>query len=652
MIPELELSEFLQIFSPISLHHRERKSDKNPWVFWRESEGCENNSSSADLATTPMIHEMIKSALSNTKSYSGFFVQFWAPVTIDSRRLLSTSDQPFAVMDLSNNFAMRRLHSEKFKYNIDMNKLHIEPDHMILSGGPATAFLNCRASIDEPQGFLLEFDGDVDLISVMVPICLPFKSNCIGVLEFILGQLDLAEFLFYTVEAIKKAGLDVFYVQHLIPYKTISGLEVTKDKIEEALKFVCQSHKLALAQVWIPYEEDKNNVPFSYSLDDTQTKRLLAIKLTGYLYAEADEHDDFEPYFRFGDVTSLPIGGEFHLVTLHDFKSRYFSMLHSDMLVDWGNRSCIPPTSALTICLRSNDTADLNYVFEFLWKTRQSNYVNLSEAILLTLKWCLPRFKFASGAELGDGLDAILVESSTDDEDDEIVESSTDDVDDEIGVFQEKRSSPMPKATEKGKKPMVVDPIVPSKVKCKTTPTEVTLEDIGKHYGKTQKEAAKILEISESTVKRILRKNGVKNWPRPTSVKRRKANDSSIIQIDANERDNGAIQEPSTININQNELTIKAGLAESMIKFRIPISQATFVTVQKEIGRRFNLSLGTYQLEYRDEVDDWILLRTDEEMGHCIDSSRKSISKEVRLRVVPFTQPMSGPGGSLGTFFV
>ncbi|KAJ0940307.1 putative transcription factor Nin-like family [Helianthus annuus] len=242
--------------------------------------------------------------------------------------------------------------------------------------------------------------------------------------------------------------------------------------------------------------------------------------------------------------------------------------------------------------------------------------------------------------ELGDELDAILVESSTNDEDNE------------IGVFQEKRSSPMPKAPKKGKKPMVVDPIAPLKLKYKTTPTDVTLEDIGKHYGKTQNEAAKILEISVSTVKRILRKNGIKNWPRPNSVKRKKENDLSIIQIDANERDNGAIQEPSTININQDELTIKAGLAESMIKFRIPISQATFVTVQKEIGRRFNLSLGTYQLEYRDEVDDWILLRSDEEIGYCIDSSRKSKSKEVRLRVVPFTQPMSGPGGSLGTFSV
>ncbi|KAJ0952123.1 hypothetical protein HanPSC8_Chr02g0068431 [Helianthus annuus] len=204
----LDISEFLQIFSPISLHHHHSEPQYgHPRVFWSESEGCENNSSSADLATTPMIHEMIKSALSNTKHYWCFFLgQFWAPVTIDSRRLLSTSDQPFAVRPLSNNLAMYRLRSEKYKYNIDANKLHIEPDHMILSGGPATAFFNCRTSIDKPQEFLLDQLND-EFISVMVPVCLPFQSNCIGVLQFTLS-LDfspdrLAHFLFYMVEAIK-----------------------------------------------------------------------------------------------------------------------------------------------------------------------------------------------------------------------------------------------------------------------------------------------------------------------------------------------------------------------------------------------------------------------------------------------------------------
>ncbi|KAJ0940311.1 hypothetical protein HanRHA438_Chr02g0081951 [Helianthus annuus] len=216
---ELELSKFLQLFSPISLHHWE-PNIFHPWVFWSESEGCENNSSSPHLATTPMIHQMIKSALSNIEHYLGFIfiALFWAPVTIDRRQLLSTSHQPFAVGHLSKSLAMYRLHSEKYKYNI-------EQDLIILSGGPAPAFLNCQTSIHKPQGFLLDND---ELMSVMVPICFPSQSNCIGVLQFTLdpSECNLPDFVVHTVREIKDAGLDVFYVQHLIPYKFASGAEL------------------------------------------------------------------------------------------------------------------------------------------------------------------------------------------------------------------------------------------------------------------------------------------------------------------------------------------------------------------------------------------------------------------------------------------
>ncbi|KAF5818816.1 hypothetical protein HanXRQr2_Chr02g0070411 [Helianthus annuus] len=395
--------------------------------------------------------------------------------------------------------------------------------------------------------------------------------------------------------------------------QTINGLEVTKDETEEALKVVFESHNLALAQVWIPYE-DEYSVPFSYSLEDTQTKRLLAIKLIGYLYAiKKNDRNDFEPYFRLGDVTSRVIGEELAMETVQDYESCFISVLRSDMLVYWEEPDWFDETSAFAICLRSDNTGDLIYVLEFIW-TKQSNYVILLEAVLLTLKRCLPRFKFASGAEIGDELEvhnkddgtefmifqrkrsmvvddiahsewickttpnvlpreviekqfgktmkeaaenlngwdygllsppcalAICLRSNDtgdfsyafefiwtqhsneviflenilltlkrcflrfkfasgaelgDELDAILVESSTNDEDNEIGVFQEKRSSPMPKAPEKGKKPMVVDPIAPLKLKYKTTPTDVTLEDIGKHYGKTQNEAAKILESNQ-----------------------------------------------------------------------------------------------------------------------------------------------------------
>ncbi|KAJ0805677.1 hypothetical protein HanPI659440_Chr02g0081001 [Helianthus annuus] len=209
--------------------------------------------------------------------------------------------------------------------------------------------------------------------------------------------------------------------------QAISGLEVTKDEIEDALKVVCQSHNLALAHVWIPYE-DKYNVPFSYSLEDSKTKRLLAIKLTGYLYAVTNF--EYHAYLRFGDVAPRAIEEELLLVTLQDYKSRYISRLPSNKLIGW-NIGLLSPPHALAICLRSNDTGDLSYAFEFIW-TKQSNYVILLEDILLTLKRCLPRFKFASGAELGDELDVILVDSSTDYETQK------------LKIFQEKRSSLIP----------------------------------------------------------------------------------------------------------------------------------------------------------------------------------------------------------------
>ncbi|KAJ0805662.1 putative transcription factor Nin-like family [Helianthus annuus] len=615
-----ELSEFLQFFSPNSLHHWEPKYRRNPWVFWSESEGCENNSSSADLSTL-LIHDKIRYALSNIRLSWGYFAQFWAPVKLGGRWVLSTSGQPFAVDHPRHEFAKYRLYSVRYKFNIDLDKHDNGNDPMIIRGGAGTAFLNCLTNVNKLPDFLpVWWDEEKLNIRVMVPICFPSQGNCLGVLEFTLDESKnwLGVVLLDTVKALKKVGLDVFYVQDLIPYKAISGLELTKDQIEEALKVVCETNNLALAQVWIPYE-DKNNAPFPYSLEDSKTKRLLAIKLTGYLYAVTeDECNDLEPYFRFGDITPRAI--ELHLLTLQDYKARYISKLGHVKFIDWDD-DFFSSTSALAICLRSNDTGDFSYAFEFIW-TQHSNYVIHLEALLLTLKRCLPGFKFASGAELGDELDVIVVESSTHDETQK------------LKIFQEKSSSPMSKVPERGKKPTVGDFIAPSKVTCKTTPKVLPREVIKKQFGKTMKEAAKDLNVSLSTLKRKVKELKIPEWPGPNVVKRNR-NDSSLIQMNTNEEENGAIEDTSTVNLNKNELTIKAEYEDDMIKFNLPISQATFVNIKKEIGKKLELSDKTYKLKYLDEDGDWITLKSDDEMADCIKSSRKSGRIVVRMRVLP-----------------
>ncbi|KAF5818866.1 putative transcription factor Nin-like family [Helianthus annuus] len=170
--------------------------------------------------------------------------------------------------------------------------------------------------------------------------------------------------------------------------------------------------------------------------------------------------------------------------------------------------------------------------------------------------------------------------------------------------------------------------------KCKTTEILLPLEVVEKQFGKTMKEAAKNLDVSESTLKRKLRKLGIPEWQGPNFVKR-KANDSSVCQSNTAKENNGAIQDPSIVNINNSLITIKAEYANDMIKFCLPNSQATFMIVQQEIGKKFKLIIGTYNLKYLDEDGDWICLTSDEEMIHCIESSTKLDRIVVRLRVVP-----------------
>ncbi|KAK1428678.1 hypothetical protein QVD17_17517 [Tagetes erecta] len=627
-----DVSKFIKKF-PNPPRHIPSKSGQQtgPWVF------CQN-SSSADVMNT--IHDNIISAFSDMKEWYKFFGQFWEPVTMDDGRLLlSTSSQPFVVSHLYKHMLMYRIESEKHEYNIGMNYNEGKPMH-IVNGGPATAFVNHLPYFNEIE-LMDDDDGTYSReISIVLPICFPSeKSCCVGVLEFNLYEIyDLWYIYLDAMDAIKNAGLVVICdVQKHIPYETINGLRPTKDDIEHALEIICGSNNLALAQVWIGFE-DKSHMPCSPYLEDTQ---IFGLYLIGCLNVDDDMKgvemvSSFEVYNDLCNSIPLRTGKAIALMTLLDLKSRYTTTFYDYGGIDWeeldGN------ICALAICLRSIDTGDFNFVFEFLW-VKHSGCDILFESILLTLKRCLPRFKFASGEELGDTLDVIEVkrlnqissfkifqgktsspvQKALEKQLDVIsVESPTQGETSNINVFQGKRLSPVCKTVDKGKKPMV---------KYKTTKIELPLKDIEKHFDKTMKEAADILKVSTSTLKRKLREHGIPEWPKKDSVKRNK-NNVSINQIDSDKEDNGsATQKPATI-------TIKIEHAGCMIKSRFLITQATFENVEKEVEKKFKLSSGTYRLEYLDEDGDWIWLTSDEEMCDSIESSRKPDQTVVRLRVL------------------
>ncbi|KAK1408214.1 hypothetical protein QVD17_39849 [Tagetes erecta] len=269
--------------------------------------------------------------------------------------------------------------------------------------------------------------------------------------------------------------------------------------------------------------------------------------------------------------------GELPLETLQDHKSRYISKLRSDVIEDW-DCDFFSKSSAFTICLTSNNTGDFDYAFEFIWNKRP-NYVIFLEALILTLKRCLPRFKFAFGVELGDELDVIVGETARYSE---YGKTSHVGKTEKLKIFQGKRT------------------LSSLEVISKTTPKTLPREVIEQQFEKTMKEAAIYLYVivSLSTLKRKFKELGIPEWPGPNFAKRN-VNDSSTIQVITNGQENGAIQDPSILNLNKNILTIKA------------------------------------TLKYLDEDGDWISLTSDEDMSDCIKSSKTLDQVVVRLRVIP-----------------
>ncbi|KAI3707127.1 hypothetical protein L6452_25371 [Arctium lappa] len=206
------------------------------------------------------IQDKIENAFKNLQGEGLFWlIQFWAPLKIAGRRILTTSDQPFLLPDEDDIELLKNYRSccVKYKYNIEVDKVEVEDDPtntIISSGTPATAFLN------RMPGYLLE---RVDLMSplessafecelscsVVLPVFYPSQGCCVGVVECSTSSPDclLPAFNVLNFE-LEKAGVKTFDPREHLPYKTICSLQHAKDEIDEALKIICRTLPLPLAQ--------------------------------------------------------------------------------------------------------------------------------------------------------------------------------------------------------------------------------------------------------------------------------------------------------------------------------------------------------------------------------------------------------------------
>ncbi|PWA99828.1 NIN-like protein [Artemisia annua] len=165
--------------------------------------------------------------------------------------------------------------------------------------------------------------------------------------------------------------------------------------------------------------------------------------------------------------------------------------------------------------------------------------------------------------------------------------------------------------------------------KRKRSESSIVLEEIEKHFGKTIDEAAAILHVSRSTLKRICRNLGIPRWPYrigPCKTDSLIKSDQTykthdLVSLANNGKDSPLHKKLSFETIIENKVDyvmIKATYENNNIKF--PFSFLDGLEKLKElITERFQLGFGSLRLKYVDEDNDLISVTSNRRLNGIIE---------------------------------
>lgn len=79
-------------------------------------------------------------------------------------------------------------------------------------------------------------------------------------------------------------------------------------------------------------------------------------------------------------------------------------------------------------------------------------------------------------------------------------------------------------------------------------------------------------------------------------------------------------------------ITIKASYREDIIRFRLAIDSG-IAKLKEEVAKRLKLEMGTFDIKYLDDDQEWVLIACDADLMECFDVSRSSGGNIIRLLV-------------------
>lgn len=187
-------------------------------------------------------------------------VQVWMPVvqqtsSSSSKRVLITRDQPFVLEQKNDKLSNFRSASEDYEFAADAGITGMGLPgrvfvHQMPEWSPNVQMYNCQEYLRHVEAQRCDVRG-----SLALPIMDPVSSQCVAVIELV-GCTEKIQF-HSDVDIVSRAvqAVHLSTVNSLetpVPERLSQGRQAVLNEIAEVLTAVCETHKLPLAQTWVP----------------------------------------------------------------------------------------------------------------------------------------------------------------------------------------------------------------------------------------------------------------------------------------------------------------------------------------------------------------------------------------------------------------
>ncbi|PWA35069.1 NIN-like protein [Artemisia annua] len=445
---------------------------------------------------THTIKERITSALKEFRFRDkGVLVQFWSPVAVRNRWLLTTWDQPFGIGG-----ADEGLYSFRFKSELHAIVVDVEDIEELHPPG--------RVYSQKLPEWSLDVDGGRNKYGYIdLPVFESSSDSCVGVLEIITSS-NYVDYAFEVQEvsrALKNQNLKSPHVFEDPTYSVDERRRYELDGILKVLKAVCDDQELPLAQTWArsghaSFVADSGNIERSCS----SFNRSCIGKVCMSTY-------DLPFYVR--DLTTWDFFKscrERHLENSQGVVGRSFSSRGS-----WFSRDVTELDEdnypLFFLPTHSNDDADVQRLMKSV-KQQIQNASCMRLDVMSAPQVIGGHFILSWDLDTPPLPITLLTDKEVPQDSEGMKEENVENEPSKSLAVGTSQSIAL--HLEHGIRNFDTNPgTVRKKRKRKRSESSITSEEIKKHFDKPMDEAAAILNVSRSTLKRICRDRGIPRWP-------------------------------------------------------------------------------------------------------------------------------------------